>query len=99
MASEFDLFKRRIVPPVIAWLDEDCRFPSVFVERTGDGRYDAVAIVLVEGIGGEPNDAREYSLGIFDDKEVAIEIAKGFVARANAGMAARLAAASAGCVP
>jgi hypothetical protein len=71
VVNEWDLFMRRITR-VVQHFDEEREIPWEWVERSGDGRFVAVTCVLIDGTEGEPDTAREYSLGIFDSEDAAV---------------------------
>ncbi|PWT76497.1 MAG: hypothetical protein C5B60_04110 [Chloroflexi bacterium] len=72
MTSELDLLKRRIVC-VISYFDEESELPWDYVERTNDGRFEAIVTGLFDGIrSAEDNMAKPISLGVFATKKEAI---------------------------
>jgi hypothetical protein len=86
---EIKLLERRKVH-VVGWYDREVGIPSSWVERTGDGRFEAVVLCLVERAQAsalertrpdEDNEAHEHSLGIFDSVEAAIIPLKAHEAR------------------
>lgn len=72
MTSEADIWKRRIVL-VLQYFDEERDVPWNFVERSGDGRFEAIVTLLIDSHDGEPNEARQHSLGVFDTCDTAIK--------------------------
>jgi len=70
MATEIDLFKRRIVA-VLTYFDEECDLPWDYVQRTGDGRFEAMVTVLMDGPYGEHWAPR--SVGIFTTRDDAMK--------------------------
>ena len=81
---DLDLFKRRLVC-VLSWFDDEHELPWDYVIRTGDGRFEAVATNLLDGLTEDsPGIARERSLGIFDDRDTAIKVLQDYVARVRA---------------
>jgi hypothetical protein len=69
MATEIDLFKRRLVA-VLSYFDEECDLPWDYVQRTGDGRFEAIATLVVTGTDGD--DCSLHSVGIFAARDDAV---------------------------
>jgi hypothetical protein len=69
MVTEIDLFKRRIVE-VLTYFDEECELPWDYVQRTGDGRFEAIATHIVTGDNGD--DCSLHSVGIFTTRADAV---------------------------
>jgi hypothetical protein len=66
MITEVDLFKRRIVA-VVSYFDEEHEVPWKYVQRTGDGRFEAIATVITG------NTCSPCSAGIFADHTDAVK--------------------------
>ena len=77
--GEIDLIKRRIVR-VLDYFDEECDIPWNYIQRAGDGRYEAIATILLDSLrADEPGIARDHSVGIFDRLDEAIERLRQFL--------------------
>jgi hypothetical protein len=72
MVTEINLFKRRIVE-VVSYFDEDCELPWDYVQRTGDGRFEAIATLLVTSADGTPDHCSLHSVGIFAEVADAVK--------------------------
>jgi hypothetical protein len=72
MVTEINLFKRRIVE-VVSYFDEDCELPWDYVQRTGDGRFEAIATLLVTSADGTPDHCSLHSVGIFAERGEAVK--------------------------
>jgi hypothetical protein len=66
VATEIDLLMRRIVE-VLDYFDEEREIPWNYVQRAGDGRFEAIATCLLN------NEAREHSVGVFATRDHAAE--------------------------
>jgi hypothetical protein len=74
MASlEIQMLKRRIIR-VIDYFDETDEVPWNYIERSGDGRFEAFVTVIVNN-----NPCRALSLGIFDDCEAAVRAVRSYL--------------------
>jgi len=69
MTSELEMLKRRIVHVESYW-DEEREIPWNYVARTSDGKFEVVTTGLFDL---PEKEARELSLGVFDDVEAAIK--------------------------
>ena len=84
MTAEFDLYKRSIVY-VVNYFDEERELPWNYVRRTGDGRFEAIATHLFDGIRDPAdNEARERSLGMYDTLADARAVLCGYLKRVAA---------------
>ena len=72
MVTEIDLFKRRIVE-VLTYFDEGHELPWDYVQRTGDGRFEAITTLLVASAEGVPDHCSLCSIGIFTDRDDAVK--------------------------
>lgn len=68
MPSELDMLKARIVA-VYDYFDEEREIPVNYIQRTGDGRFEAIATHLLDL--GDVGEAREHSVGLFATVEEA----------------------------
>jgi hypothetical protein len=72
MVTEINLFKRRIVA-VVSYFDEEGELPWDYVQRTGDGRFEAITTLLVASADGVPDHCSLHSVGIFAGRDDAVK--------------------------
>lgn len=70
--SAYRFFMRRVVF-VEDWFDDDHELPWNFIQRTGDGRFEAIASHIVDEA------MEETSLGIFDEASEALKVLRNYV--------------------
>ena len=78
--KELKLWMRSICY-VVDYFDEERTIPWNYVRRTADGRFEAFATHLVEGIGGVDNEARERSIGVFGSCDLATKALREYTRR------------------
>jgi len=73
----FRMFRRRLVF-IEDWFDDEHELPWNWVQRSGDGRFEAIACHLV-------NDAMvETSLGVFDSAKAAVVALREYIGAEDA---------------
>lgn len=77
--SEADLYKRSIVW-IEDYFDEDHEIPWNYVRRSDDGRYEAIALYLVDDLRKDHHGVvNERLVGIYDTEQDAVKALKAHI--------------------